>query len=112
MTPKTLADFLLARIVEKEELAASAPLRPHIGDCQAYWLGADNETCTCDYSSRVLAECKAEREIIHAALHGFVVEQLAPGPGIEGYTVALYEVLKILASVHRNHPDYPEEPQP
>lgn len=107
---KDLADFLLARIAEKEEVARRAQEQSD-GDL---WVvtGSDNAVGVDYHPDLILAECKAEREIIRAALHGFLVEQIAPGSGIEGYTVALREVLEIFAAVHRNHPDYPEELQP
>lgn len=84
----TITEFLLARIAEKYEEAVRMAGSPFL----AQQVG----------SARVLAECKAMREI---------VEWWAPWDGevYDGWTDAANVVLPILASVYADHPDYREE---
>jgi hypothetical protein len=127
-----LTDFLLARIAEDEEVArAAARLGPDWCETSdprevfGFTSSGDSGSTVCYVEewvpgvgaphiarwdpARVLAECKARREIVDAALHAFGIEQITPGAGIEGYSLALQQVLKILARIWKDHPEYQED---
>ena len=100
-----LPEFLLARIAEDE--AAAALIRATKRERQSPWT-----------SSRVLAECEAKRRIVemYAAAHlaGIALRDV----DIQGQTIAqsanvgIESVLKILAVVYADHPDYQQEWRP
>jgi hypothetical protein len=87
----TLIEFLLARITDDEALAANA---------SSYYWGRRT------LSERVLAECEAKRRIIEAAPWanngGHSAMKDLPGRWI----------LRLLAAVYADHPDYRDEWRP
>lgn len=89
--PMTLTEFLLARIAEDE---AAAEGDPHASYCE-------ERGCTCGAgttTTRVLAECEAKRRIILALCDDY--EEPSPS------------VLRTLAGIYADHPDYDEAWRP
>lgn len=109
----TLTEFLLARIAQEEALAhdaASEGRAPRTG--WQLWTNKKSTTPggevlgprgTVEASpARVLAECEAKRRIVDT------LSPLAGGYGGDE-TVVYMDVLRTLASVYVDHPDYREE---
>jgi hypothetical protein len=96
----TLADFLAARIAEDERRADGWRT-----ECAAVQFEEYGDTIVLDGSPwvRVLAECEAKRRIL--AAHKRQVEDDDP----YAYIVASRVLLKALASVYGDHPDWREE---
>lgn len=97
-----LAEFILARIAEDEAVAARAEraawtLTPDRRYNKWALRGGNGYGDVCVDAQRIAAECEAKRKI---------VENLQPwGPWDD---LAADDVLKALASVYRDHPDYRE----
>lgn len=111
-----LTEFLLARIAEDESaarLGAGEPAYPHYGDTAAEECVnmAKSEGCAADgyrhlrrhLPARVLAECEAKRQIVGRYVAG--------GPP-NAYDLALLDVMRDLATIYADHPDYREEWKP
>ena len=81
MTAPTLTEFLLARIAEDEDEAE---------DNEPYWGGWSSA-----HEARVLAECEAKRRIVEELSH----DGLGPREWM----------LRVLAAVYSDHPDYRQE---
>jgi len=93
MEPQTLAAFLLDRIAEDE---ASIPSnRARVTTPEGVVLYADLA------AQRVLAECEAKRRIVELG-----DSEDADSPP---YWSAIEDVLRALASVHADHPEFREE---
>lgn len=102
----TITEFLLARIAEDEARA---------GDAFDHWGGPGLEYFECDEifgvaisRSRLLAECKAKREIVEQAQSA---SAHAEHPQSAGLVTAACDrewryALRILAAVYADHPDY------
>lgn len=119
----TLTEFLLARIAE-DETGARKAFDFH-GDknhgSRHYGAGFDYDCleCTMDAPfrpSRVLAECKAKRQIVEQ--HLWLYNDLNAGPtcftcwhrnGLEGPGVWPCPTLRALAAVYADHDGYQEE---
>jgi hypothetical protein len=101
MTAPTLADFLLARIAEDEEVARAVPMGEAFRVASATTNISDRITAHAVHFSpdRVLAECEAKRQII------------ADVDGLSGqfYDEIEYRVLNSLAQPYASHPDFREE---
>lgn len=115
-----LTDFLLARISEDEEPARDAHYEGQ------RWVPEEESVVSLDRDldvvmtldrkrdawfaanwspARVLAECAAKRGIIRrAAING--------DDWGDGYDAAIEDVLRDLANIYGNHPDYREEWRP
>jgi hypothetical protein len=108
----TITEFLLARVVEDEaamdgaEGAAAWPLdmtRPQVsGDSQASWVVIGRD--------RVLAECEAKRRIVGLAQSADEADRYAAEVigGVDGAAVDTdgAGILRALASVYADHPDF------
>lgn len=113
----TLTEFLLARIAEDEERAEVGALYPgqHTG-----WLNAVVGGSYVGFSDRftpdrVLAECEAKRRIVERCAesesqnYAWVSGQRFGRPeGVED----LRAIIRDLASVYADHPDYSDEWRP
>lgn len=88
----TLTEFLLARIAEDEESASTV----HVFDCVLDHIDG-RDGCSCVIPARVLAECEAKRRILEELETAKVRER-----------VALHRVMRHLAAVYADHPDYDE----
>jgi hypothetical protein len=109
-----LAEFLLARIAETEQVARAA--MPAEGDWVTVTDGSGDEVVLGMSGKRVIAECEGKRRIV--ALY------LGSQDGLENETDELrrllaetirnsyVEVLKELAVPYAGHPDYREEWRP
>lgn len=96
-----ITEFLLARIGEDEAAAGKLAGVAHSAKTQVY---TGEEWVTTPISTeRVLAECAAKRAIIEA--HRGQCENDDPGAWI----VASNILLKSLAAVYKDHPDYDAE---
>lgn len=107
-----LVDFLLARIAEDEAVARAVLNEHEMYDWDAYMSGAGWYHSSArvfaqrNDPARVLAECKAKRQIVAsfadaARRHQCDVDELFFG-----------ETLHALALPHADHPDYREEWRP
>lgn len=98
----TLTEFLLARIAEDEQDA----------ECVLWDNGQGNVE---SYESRVLAECDAKRRIVEEWRRAeSLIDTLtqADQPDVdewEAQSRALEVVLRTIAAVYADHPDYNEE---
>jgi hypothetical protein len=104
----SLTEFLLARIAEDEAAARGASHHSHL--VQDY--ERDNYGFLWVKTTRVLAECEAKRQIVgldDSALrrHRSDGDASAIGAGL-----MRDDVLRALASVYADHPDYREEWRP
>lgn len=94
----TLTEFLLARIAEDEARANHAKWA-----MQGEWFTTADDKVdeyVCGLSpARVLAECEAKRRIVESYAEEY-------GPDVVRVD---HDVLRELASVHAEHPDYREE---
>lgn len=95
----TIVEFLLARIAEDEQDIATARL-----DDEPEWWMPEQWT-----RSRALAECVAKRQIV--ALHNDMLKQELGNGDASAFGAGLMhlDVLRSLASVYADHPDYREE---
>jgi len=84
VTAPTLTEFLLARIAEDEVEAE---------DNEPYWGGWSRA-----HEARVLAECEAKRRIIETAS---MIDMIENEWGAS--------ILRTLAAVYSDHPDYRQE---
>lgn len=106
----TITEFLLARIAEDEAAAREAlsdrPWADRIWPPEVHDDGVRNVAVA--YSPpRVLAECAAKRAIVAAA-----EEMTGPPPMAYADYVRAVRILRALATVHADHPDYRQEWKP
>ena len=105
----TLTDFLLARIAEDETRARDLGADAMMG---ARWKHHpkdaydDLQQMGLNYSRRVLAECEAKRRIVEQA-ERLNRDGCDSQHGIEGDLI-----LRTLAAVYADHPDYRDEWRP
>jgi hypothetical protein len=100
----TLTGFLLARIAEDEAGIGEYDFdRPHWSGCDYFSPDHMGPECDCNYAARVLAECAAKRRIIEDVYPDVVLEF-----GPEGYMPS-GRLLRALAAVYVDHPDYRQE---
>jgi hypothetical protein len=85
ITAPSLTEFLLARIAEDETVPW------HMDWCKE--VGDDTWPCNCKGTARVLAECEAKRRII----------------GERNDDDPPWVVMRHLAAVYADHPDYRDE---
>lgn len=130
----TLADFLLARIAEDEEVALAATRGPWSvnspncaeaivsgdgatevvaggrwgGEASVFESDGDAAHIARHDPARVLAECEAKRRIVEC--HSLT--QLESGKTILGYRTALEDAIRALALPYADHPDYRDEWKP
>jgi hypothetical protein len=86
-----ITDFLEARIAEDEKRAIEYQQYP------GWWKPA-----------RVLAECASKRAIL-GEYEGLTFEQRSTFDSWEPYRSVMRAVLKSLAAVYKDHPDYQKE---
>lgn len=111
----TLAEFLLARLAETEQVARSAQTEPLSGEvCQLWevqdWVELDIEVLAHvnrHDPARVLAEVAAQRRII--AAYGEACVNPSGEMRDYGHEEGLEEAMRLLALPHAAHPDYRPE---
>lgn len=94
----TLAEFLLARIEEDEQIALYAP---EYVDTPGWSPDAVSHLMRWA-PNRVMEECRAKRRIVELG-------EYARTAGDIGLEVGLLVAQEVLASVYRLHPDYRED---
>lgn len=123
----TITDFLLERIAEDEASASQYHrllcLRTACDNEGCVWdeqeRMADERVCTCGYPARVLAECKAKREVVKDHI---TIPVWPNGTGGAKYYFGFKMVcatcpdgprqpvpcrtIRFLAAVYASHPDY------
>ena len=115
----TLADFLLARIAEDEEVARKvAAEQQRWSDADAsddlsrlWWNDHGPRDCVAAEPVRVLAECEAKRLIVQACTTPMPRYGQLP-EDYERVPTDREDVLRILAAMYADHPDYREEWKP
>ncbi len=97
----TPTGFLLARIAEDEAVARAAMVMGQgVDTIGTHSLPEFAEHVTAWQPARVLAECEAKRQIVEDAT------------GQHTSSVEGYAIMRILATVYADHPDYREEWKP
>lgn len=96
-----LAEFLLARIAEDEAEARRLVERYGCED-DTYWAANADDVVITLGLGRALAECEAKRRIVERAM---------PNESDDPRTER-GRILRVLASVYADHPDYREEWRP
>lgn len=119
-----LADFLLARIAEDEELARDTAAEHYNGDHGGTGCcGQSRQFLSAHAPARVLAECEAKRRIVELHAVSTKREWVNPidGPAYQedehtcaicGWVPEVCETIKLLALPYADHPDYREEWRP
>lgn len=110
----TLAEFLLARIADDEQQAREAiaerervaPSYP-VPDMDFRAWSDTGVPAVLVGAERVLAECEAKRHVIE--LHYSWELHAAGAPLLEVQAGAAEAILRVLATVYADHPDYQEE---
>lgn len=107
----TLTDFLLARIAEDEEMAEAV----HRGRWNSRVALLDPDLyghVIRQHPDRILAECEAKRGIV--ALHDDLLKRELDHRDQSAFGADLMhgDVLRALAAVYADHPDYREEWKP
>ncbi len=101
--PVSLTEFLLARIAEDEHVAmvTRADEHPNVRERSAATSAYDaaGYTYVRTTSGRLSRDCTARRRIVSA-------HQAAQEAGDETTVVALETVMRHLAAVHADHPDF------
>jgi hypothetical protein len=104
-----LSAFLLARVSEWEAGAQDIDRQPHTLMCGYRMTELSIEPqCICNYPARVLAQCVAIRAVVGLwNADGYTNEdgEVHGGRGPETH----HDVLRALATIWRDHPDYREE---
>lgn len=101
MSEQTLTEFLLARIAEDEAVAnhVRPDERPRTRDALGLGSARDGfHSAVAITSGRVLAECKAKRQIVASTERAMRLGTNGLGPS----------VLRELAAVYADHSDYDE----
>jgi hypothetical protein len=117
----TLTDFLLARVAEDEaEIGVLGPYQhdDSAGPNGVGWgeVGAISEVLMISHA-RVLAECEAKRRIVEwAGRHAHAADEKDPDPATRSFNAgaawASYNIVRTLAAVYSDHPDYRSEWRP
>lgn len=94
-----LADFLLARIADDEARVSA-------------WYAANGPRDTLIAPGRLLAECGAQRQIVHNVRAWSAAKDAFPGDRITSIERELTRVLRYLGLSYADHPDYREEWKP
>ena len=107
----TLAEFLAARLNEDEAGSREIHEARVCSGCSDGWeAGFDPDRCDCGYPARVLREAEAGRKILAQIVpelerwKGFVESEYNSYPDYDHL-----DLLKIMAAVYSDHPDYCEE---
>jgi hypothetical protein len=102
-----LAAFLAARLDEDEAAAREMHEARVCSGCSDGWeAGFDPERCDCGYPARVLREVAAKRAILENYVTFSAYSQ--ESPGIKAAITVLENVIRHLAAVYSDHPDYRE----
>lgn len=102
MGTMTITEFLLARIAERESVARDMQHQARVGRpfFRTDLLAGGTGIRELIDPARVMAECEAKRRMVEEATHPQTSSQ-------EGY-----DMLRYLAEVYADHPDYSEEWRP
>ena len=109
-----LTEFLLARIAEDEDLADRSIQVGDQGAALVSFGSKDSPPVLVMHPARVLAECAAKRAIIEQAQDATDLDKYATDDWPEPRNLATQPycgdvILRALASVYKDHPDYRQE---
>lgn len=110
----TIAEFLLARIAEDEYAANLTYETAFVGTLEPSVKGSRYDLAVRMGPERVLAECQAKRAIVedYRSQQEWIDADLDAGEGGKGRLYCYRDVVRALAAVYADHPDYQQEWKP